>query len=119
MLEGLFQPTHLLLILVIALVFFGPKRLPELGKGLGTSIRDFRDALSGGKPDEKASAQLDAPRATVPAPVVPVQQPVQVMQAPVPVAPPTAAAPTTVAPVQTPAAAANPAPANPSDVNAA
>src|ERR1700720_2958628 len=63
MFEGLFQPMHLLLILGIALLFFGPKRLPELGKGLGTSIRDFRDAMSGQKPDDKANSQLEAPKA--------------------------------------------------------
>lgn len=38
---------HLLLIGLIAIIFFGPKRLPELGKGLGESIRGFRDAMSG------------------------------------------------------------------------
>ncbi|HEY6320494.1 MAG TPA: twin-arginine translocase TatA/TatE family subunit [Thermoanaerobaculia bacterium] len=65
MFEGLFQPMHLLLILGIALLFFGPKRLPELGKGLGTSIRDFRDAMSGQKPDDKANSQLEAPKAAV------------------------------------------------------
>jgi sec-independent protein translocase protein TatA len=43
--EGLFQPMHLLLILGIALIIFGPKRLPELGRGLGASIRGFKDAL--------------------------------------------------------------------------
>ena len=37
--EGLLQPMHLLLILGIALVVFGPKKLPELGKGLGEAIR--------------------------------------------------------------------------------
>jgi len=47
MFEGLFQPMHLLLILLIAVIFFGPKRLPELGKGLGEGIRGFRDAFSG------------------------------------------------------------------------
>ncbi len=46
--EGLFQPMHLLLILVIALVLFGPKRLPELGKSLGESIRGFKKALNEG-----------------------------------------------------------------------
>jgi sec-independent protein translocase protein TatA len=65
MFEGLFQPMHLLLILGIALLFFGPKRLPELGKGLGTSIRDFRDAMSGQKPEDKANSQLEAPKAAV------------------------------------------------------
>jgi sec-independent protein translocase protein TatA len=65
MFEGLFQPMHLLLILGIALLFFGPKRLPELGKGLGTSIRDFRDAMSGAKPEDKTASQLEAPKAAV------------------------------------------------------
>jgi sec-independent protein translocase protein TatA len=47
MFEGLFQPMHLLLILGIALIFFGPSKLPELGRGLGTSIRDFKKAMNG------------------------------------------------------------------------
>jgi sec-independent protein translocase protein TatA len=45
--EGLFQPTHLILILGIALLVFGPRKLPELGKGLGKGIRGFKDALRG------------------------------------------------------------------------
>ena len=48
MFEGLFQPTHLLLIAFIALIIFGPRRLPELGRSLGTAIRDFRQSLSAG-----------------------------------------------------------------------
>ena len=47
MFEGLLQPMHLLLILGIAVLFFGPKRLPELGRGLGESIRGFKDAMEG------------------------------------------------------------------------
>jgi sec-independent protein translocase protein TatA len=47
MLEGLLQPTHLILILTIALILFGPKKLPELGQGLGKGIRGFKDALKG------------------------------------------------------------------------
>ena len=46
MFEGLFQPMHLLLILGIAVLVFGPKRLPELGRGLGESIRGFKDAMN-------------------------------------------------------------------------
>ena len=46
MFEGLFQPTHLVLILVIALIVLGPKRLPEIGNALGTGIREFRKATS-------------------------------------------------------------------------
>jgi sec-independent protein translocase protein TatA len=45
MFEGLFQPTHLLLIFGIALLVFGPKKLPELGKGIGDSIRSFKSAM--------------------------------------------------------------------------
>ena len=45
--EGLLQPTHLILVLGIALLMFGPRKLPELGQGLGKGIRGFRDALRG------------------------------------------------------------------------
>ena len=45
MIEGLFQPTHLLLILVIALFLFGPKKIPELGKSVGEGIRSFKDGI--------------------------------------------------------------------------
>jgi TatA/E family protein of Tat protein translocase len=40
------QPTHLLFILVIALLVLGPKRLPEVGRALGRGLRDFRNALN-------------------------------------------------------------------------
>jgi sec-independent protein translocase protein TatA len=53
--EGLFQPMHLLLILVIALIFFGPKRLPELGKGLGDGIRALKDGMK----DNNAAAKAE------------------------------------------------------------
>jgi len=46
MFEGLFQPTHLLVILVVGLFLFGPKKLPDLGKGLGEGIRGFKKALN-------------------------------------------------------------------------
>ncbi len=44
--EGLFQPMHLIIILAIALIIFGPSRLPQLGEGLGKSIREFKKALN-------------------------------------------------------------------------
>jgi sec-independent protein translocase protein TatA len=47
MFEGLFQPMHLLIIAGIALLVFGPKKLPELGKGFGEGIRGFKAAMSG------------------------------------------------------------------------
>ena len=46
MFEGLFQPMHLLVIFGIALLVLGPKKLPELGKGLGDSIRGFKSAMA-------------------------------------------------------------------------
>jgi len=45
MLEGLFQPMHLLVIFFIALLVFGPKKLPELGKGLGEGIRCLKEGM--------------------------------------------------------------------------
>lgn len=45
MLDGLFQPTHLILILGVALLVFGPKKLPELGKGLGEGIKSFKRGI--------------------------------------------------------------------------
>jgi sec-independent protein translocase protein TatA len=51
MIEGLLRPQHLLVILAIAVVFFGPKKLPELGKSLAEGIRGFKDSLKNEKPD--------------------------------------------------------------------
>jgi sec-independent protein translocase protein TatA len=52
MFEGLFQPTHLVVILIIALLFFGPGKLPELGSSLGKAIKDFKRAMS--EPEKKS-----------------------------------------------------------------
>ncbi|HET7841436.1 MAG TPA: twin-arginine translocase TatA/TatE family subunit [Terriglobia bacterium] len=46
--EGLLQPTHLFFILLIVLIIFGPGKLPDLGRGLGKGIREFKDAMKGG-----------------------------------------------------------------------
>jgi sec-independent protein translocase protein TatA len=46
--EGLLSPVHLVIIMVIVLILFGPGKLPDLGKGLGKGIREFKDALRGG-----------------------------------------------------------------------
>jgi len=56
MFEGLFQPMHLLVIFLIALIFFGPKKLPELGKGIGEGIRALKNGLKEGdsKPEAKS-----------------------------------------------------------------
>jgi len=53
--EGLFQPMHLVLILVIVLVIFGPGKLPELGEGLGKSIKAFKNAMK----DEQGSQTIE------------------------------------------------------------
>ena len=45
MFEGLFQPTHLLVILVVVLIIFGPGKLPELGSSLGKAIRGFKKEM--------------------------------------------------------------------------
>lgn len=47
MFTGLESPSHLILLLIAALVLFGSKRLPEIGRSLGHGMRGFKDALSG------------------------------------------------------------------------
>lgn len=46
--EGLFQPLHILLIIGIALLLFGPSKFADLGKGLGEGIRNFKQAIKEG-----------------------------------------------------------------------
>jgi len=55
MFEGLLQPMHLLVILVIVMLVFGPKKVGELGKGLGEGIRSFRQAMRDDKPADEAA----------------------------------------------------------------
>ena len=57
MFEGLFQPMHLVVIVGIALLGFGPKRLPELGKGLGEAIRGFKNSIHGGETTPPAATR--------------------------------------------------------------
>ena len=57
MFEGIFQPMHLLVILVVALLVFGPKKLPELGKGLGEAISGFKKAMHDGETTPAAAGQ--------------------------------------------------------------
>jgi len=56
MFEGLFRPSHLLVILLIVLLVFGPSKLPQLGGALGKTIRDFKKAMSDPS-DEDAEAK--------------------------------------------------------------
>ena len=58
----LFSPIHLILLLVVVLLVFGPKRLPEIGSGLGKGIREFRRAMNevmGQATDETLPAPKD------------------------------------------------------------
>jgi sec-independent protein translocase protein TatA len=51
MVGDIMQPTHLLFVLVVALLVLGPKRLPEVGRQLGNGLRDFRAAINGERPE--------------------------------------------------------------------
>jgi sec-independent protein translocase protein TatA len=99
------QPTHLLLILVVALLVLGPKRLPEVGRSLGKGLRDFRQAISFDDNERDAVAMppvLDAHHYTAtpvqPTPVDPAAPATATMPA-VTVSAPEVAGPTAVAPV--------------------
>ncbi len=50
MLSGLENPIHILVILVVLLLVFGAKRLPEIGRGIGSGMRGFKDALTTSEP---------------------------------------------------------------------
>jgi sec-independent protein translocase protein TatA len=50
-------PLELVVVLIIALVIFGPKRLPELGRSMGKGIREFRSSLSGKDDDEESPSK--------------------------------------------------------------
>lgn len=58
MVGDILQPTHLLFVLVVALLVLGPKRLPEVGRALGRGLRDFRGAISG---EEHSEPTISAP----------------------------------------------------------
>jgi sec-independent protein translocase protein TatA len=59
MFEGLFQPMHLLVIFFIALLVFGPKKLPELGKGIGEGIRALKEGMKDSTSDSTKSANTE------------------------------------------------------------
>src|ERR1700753_3287994 len=62
MVGDILQPTHILFILVVALLVLGPKRLPEVGRSLGKGLRDFRGAMSG--IEEHAASVFSEPEAS-------------------------------------------------------
>jgi sec-independent protein translocase protein TatA len=72
---GNIGPLEIIVVLIIALIVFGPKRLPELGSSLGRGIREFRNTVSGDKADDD-EPEVKAIRATTP-PAAPAEQPSQ------------------------------------------
>lgn len=52
---GLENPTHILFVLIVAVLVLGPKRLPQVGRSLGAGIREFRNSLSGGDDEGRGS----------------------------------------------------------------
>ena len=75
---GLDNPVHILLLLLVVLLVFGAKRLPEIGRSLGEGMRGFKDSISG----QSTSSTLTAAPTPVAPPVTPVAAPAP---APVPV----------------------------------
>jgi sec-independent protein translocase protein TatA len=61
MFEGLFQPMHLLVIFFVALLVFGPKKLPELGKGIGEGIRALKEGMKEHTSEQAKSNTADNP----------------------------------------------------------
>jgi sec-independent protein translocase protein TatA len=62
MFTDLLTPTHLMLVAIVALVFLGPKRLPDAGRALGQGLREFKSSIAGGQEN------LELPAKTAPAP---------------------------------------------------
>ena len=54
---GLTSPTHLIIILLLALLLFGAKRLPEIGRSLGVGMREFKDSVTGSGTDHPEPQQ--------------------------------------------------------------
>jgi sec-independent protein translocase protein TatA len=75
---GLDNPIHIAFLLILLLLVFGAKRLPEMGRSLGSGMRGFKDSLSGETPQSSAVAQqlVPAAQATTSPAVAPIVQPV-------------------------------------------
>ena len=72
---GWTSPTHIVLLLLIALLLFGAKRLPEIGRSLGTGMREFKDSVSAATDTTvEARSELPPPAPAAAAPTAPVEQ---------------------------------------------
>jgi len=68
---GWTSPTHIILLLLIALLLFGAKRLPEIGRSLGSGMREFKDSVTGSTPAEPEQPQQVQQQALTPPAVEP------------------------------------------------
>jgi sec-independent protein translocase protein TatA len=80
MFGDIIQPTHLLFVLIVALVFLGPKRLPEVGRSLGRGLRDFRQGMQGVEAEARSVFkdtidEPEAPATTATRPTLPAFSP--------------------------------------------
>jgi sec-independent protein translocase protein TatA len=62
--SGLVTPVHLIFLLLLALLLFGAKRLPEIGRSLGTGMREFKDSVTSHDDKVEARSELPPPAAT-------------------------------------------------------
>ena len=98
---GLDNPVHIAFLVVILLLLFGAKRLPEIGRQLGSGMREFKDSVTGSSQAQQSPQQTALPQATQ----------VAAPPAPAPAAAATVTAPPPAAPAPDPAAAPAPQPA--------
>ena len=66
MFTGLASPSHLILVLAIVLLLFGAKRIPELAKGLGTGIKEFREGISSSDDAKPEGSESELPHHKAP-----------------------------------------------------
>jgi sec-independent protein translocase protein TatA len=69
--SGLVTPVHLIFLLLLALLLFGAKRLPEIGRSLGTGMREFKDSVTSHDDKVEARSELPPPAATPAQPAAP------------------------------------------------
>lgn len=67
-------PVELIIILVVVLVIFGPKRLPDLGRSLGRGMREFKDSVTGNDKDELPQSRAEMPEPTTTTASTPTEQ---------------------------------------------
>ena len=82
MIGDILQPTHLLFVLVVALLVLGPKRLPEVGRSLGRGLRDFKHAMSGEDTHDEVLTETTVAEPVKPA-IEPASEPVEPASGPV------------------------------------